>query len=132
MRCPRPPLPPVTTATLPFRSISSPFSYCAFLRLRARHASFDRIGRVVEARRRWMPWHHEAVNQRLVFGGELMPERAEVVVPLRLGARAGDGGGNERVVEHPEHGELAGGHAAALGMLFDLLREIERFRAPFR
>ena len=73
----------------------------------------------------------QAVDQGFVVGGEVVGEGAEVVVPLRLGAWAADGGGNQAVVEHPGEGELAGGDALGFGVGGELLGDGEAFRAPF-
>src|SRR5512144_3018845 len=56
--------------------------------VRPRPPSLDRIGRVVEPRRRGVAAHHELIDQRLVLGREAIVERLQVVVPLFLGARA--------------------------------------------
>ena len=59
-----------------------------------------------------------------------MCERAGIIVPLRLGARARDRAGDQRVVEHPKHRELARRHAAFFRVAFDFLRKRQRFRPP--
>src|SRR4051794_3983113 len=97
----------------------------------ARQATFNRVLRIVVARRRWMASRDESVDERLVFGVEAVREPAEIVVPLRLGARTGDGGGNEPVVEHPIDRELSRRHAARFGAGLDPLRQFERLATPF-
>src|SRR6516165_12447837 len=92
---------------------------------RARDAPLNRICRIAESRRRWMAGRHQAIDQRLVYRRKLMIERGDVAVPLRLGAWARDSGRHKRVVEHPQYGELLGGHAALLGVLLDRLREVQ-------
>src|SRR6266403_1478033 len=68
---------------------------------RPRPPSLDRIGRIVEPWRRGMAAGHQPVYQRFVFGGEAIVERAQIIVPLRFGARAGDHARYERRVQHP-------------------------------
>ena len=63
--------------------------------LRPRSAPFDRIGWIVEARRRGMAAHHEAIDQGFVFGGKAIVERADIFVPLLFGARTRKHGGHE-------------------------------------
>src|SRR4051812_47191176 len=71
------------------RSIPSPSSGPA---TRPRPPSLDRIGRVVEPRRRGVAAHYELIDQCLVLGGEAIVDRPKVIVPLLLGARACDHG----------------------------------------
>jgi hypothetical protein len=59
---------------------------------RPRPPSLDRIGRVVEPRRRGVAAHHELIDQRLVLRCEAIVDRLQVIVPLLLGARACDHG----------------------------------------
>src|SRR5207244_339443 len=61
--------------------------------------SLDRVGRIVVARCRGMARDDETVDQCLILGREAIVERADVVVPLRLGARAGDDRRDERRVQ---------------------------------
>ena len=77
-----------------------------------------------------MAGSHEAVDQRLVLGREAVVQRADVVFPLFHGARAGDGAGDEAVVEHPGGGELAGGDAGGPRALSEFLGDMETFGAP--
>ena len=58
-----------------------------------------------------------------------MVERAQVLVPLFLGARARQYGTDQRVGEHPVERELPGGHAARLGAGLDGLSALEGFGA---
>src|SRR5581483_707005 len=78
-----------------------------------------------------MSFGDEPVDQRFIFRAEAIGQRAEVIVPLLLRARAGDHGLDKTVVEEPGDGELPGGSSTRLRMRADLLRELERLRAPF-
>src|SRR5579859_3972851 len=84
-----------------------------------RDASLDGVSRIVVTGRRGMTRRHEAIDQRLVLGGELVLERAPVVGPLRLRAWARHSPGHQRIIEHPRDGELAGRETARLGVAFD-------------
>src|SRR6185437_7299612 len=99
--------------------------------LTAQRTALERIGGVVVARGRGVARRHQPIDQRLVLGGEAVVERAQVILPVLLGARSADHRGDEAVVEHPGDGELSGGDAALCRMRLDLLREPQRFRPPF-
>src|SRR5215831_20384768 len=85
----------------------------------ARDAALDGVGGIVVARGRGMAGCHQPVDQCLVLGGELVLERAEIVLPLLERARAGDGASDQRIVEHPSDRELAGRDSARLGVALD-------------
>jgi len=89
----------------------------------ARPAACDGEARVRIARCRRMPGGNEGVDEGFVLGGELVVEGAQVVGPLVFRSRPGDDGANQRVVEHPVHGELAGRHATLVGALLERLGE---------
>ena len=78
-----------------------------------------------------MAGYDQAIDQRLVFGGEFVVESADIVIPLLLGAGTCDHRTHERRVEHPGNRELAGGDTLAFRVMPDLLREVEGFRPPF-
>src|SRR5260370_9545652 len=87
----------------------SPNSHDFLSSLGPRPSAFDRIRRIVVARRRGMAAGDQPVDQRFILGGEAIIERAQVIVPLFFGARAGDDSADERTVQYPRHRELAGG-----------------------
>src|ERR1700722_9401499 len=98
----------------------------AHLDLTGRLPAFDRVLRIVVAGRRRGTCDNEPVDQGFVLGGKTIVERADVVVPLFFGARAGDDAGDKGRVEHPADRKLARGDAARLRMLADLLRQLQR------
>src|SRR5262249_51629045 len=61
----------------------------------ARDAALEGVGGIVVARGRGMAGCHQPVDQCLVLGGELVLERAEIVLPLLERARAGDGASDQ-------------------------------------
>ena len=73
-----------------------------------------------------MPRSDHAVDQCFVRRIELVIEGAEILAPLRFGARSGEHCCHEPVVEHPVERELACGHAALFGMCLDALRMFEQ------
>src|SRR5260370_16829816 len=89
-----------------------------------RPAALDRIGRVVETRRRGVAADDEAVDQRFVLGGEAIVERAQIVGPVLLGARACGYKTDERRVQHPRHRQLPVRPALALPAPPFLLRAL--------
>src|SRR6185436_7941356 len=96
IKSPSPPVPADTQSTDPCRP------------------SFDRIGRIIVARRGRMARRDEAVDERLVLLGDLAVERLRVAVPLRLGARTGHDAADQPVVEHPGDREVLRLDAALL------------------
>src|SRR4029077_5140272 len=100
------------------------------LTARPRHAPFDGISGIVITGRRGMARLHQAVDERLVLPAELVVESADIVGPMRLGARPRDRPGHQLVVEHPGDRELAGGETPGLGVPLDGLGDAQRFRAP--
>ena len=67
-----------------------------FFLTRPRPSPFDRILRIIVARRRGMARGDEAVDQGFVLGGEAIVEGADVIVPLVFGTGPGDDGIDER------------------------------------
>jgi hypothetical protein len=78
-----------------------------------------------------VPRRDQDVDQRFVPGIECVIERAEVIVPLHFGARAGDHRTDQPIVEHPVERELAGSHAALFRVRLDALRADQRLFAKF-
>lgn len=78
-----------------------------------------------------MARRHQPVDQRLVLRGEGVIERADVAVPLLLGAGTGNHRRDEGGVQHPGDRELSGGDALLLRVSLDLLREAQRSWPPF-
>src|SRR5258708_32389789 len=81
---------------------------------RARQSPLDRIGRIVVAWRRRMARYDQAIDQRLVLGGEAVVERADVIVPLFFGTGTGDDRADERGGQPPGHRPLYGRDAPGL------------------
>ncbi|MNS70347.1 hypothetical protein D3C72_1036890 [compost metagenome] len=79
-----------------------------------------------------MACRDEAIDKRLIFRIDLHIERTDVTVPMLLGARAGDRGGDELVVQHPGERKIRRRNALRCGMGRDLLGDFDRFRTPFR
>ena len=63
---------------------------------RPRLPPLDRIARIVISRRRGMAADDQPVDQGFVLGAEAIIQRLEVIIPLLLGARAGDDAADER------------------------------------
>ncbi|KAF1855195.1 hypothetical protein Lal_00003742 [Lupinus albus] len=94
-------------------------------------SAFDGIGGIGIAGGRGVPGGHQAVHQALVVRAELQVEGAQVGVPLRFGARAGDGRGEQAVVQHPGQGEGDRGGAPAGGVFGQGAGDVQRLGAPF-
>src|SRR3984893_3938113 len=108
----------------------SPNSHDFLSNRRPRPSALDWICRIIETRRRRMAACDQAVDQGLVLGRKTIVERAQIVVPLFLGAGTGYHARDKGGVQHPRYRELAGGDAFGLGMPADLLRQLQRFRPP--
>jgi hypothetical protein len=85
--------------------------------------------RVVVARRRRVARRDQAVDERLVGVVDPAIERAEVVLPLGEGARAGDDRAHRAVRQHPGGGEMRRRDALLLAVRLQRLRGAQRLLA---
>ncbi len=99
---------------------------------RQRHPALQRVGWVVVAGRRGVARRDQPVDERLVGRGEAIGERADIVLPLSLGARPGDGASDEAVIEHPGERELPGRDALRAGVGGHGLGDVQALLAPLR
>src|ERR1700733_10066561 len=105
-------------------AMQAPLSYSA-------DPPLQRISRVIIARRARMSRRDQPVHQRRVLSSEAIGECARVVVPLLNGARAGNGAGDQPIVQHPGEGELPGRNSAHTGVLGESLGDSQVFGAIF-
>ena len=78
-----------------------------------------------------MPWRHQRIDKRLIFGADLHLQRADVSVPLRLGTWPDNRRTDRRVVQYPGNRKLDNPYATPLGVLLDLLGDAQRLHTPF-
>src|SRR5262245_12982453 len=71
------------------------------LAIRPRPPPLDRVGGVVEPRRRGVAADYQAVDERLVFRREAIVERLHVIVPLLLRAGARDHAADKGRIQYP-------------------------------